>query len=264
MKKVLVVAILICVCTSTAYSQTALNDYKKMDYISVEKENLQRFLTLSQQELKKIYNNLLESGAIKSWTLYHAKFPGGKQNSYDFISVVTASNIDSLLNLFNDIKNPPFIPSSTDKSNQKITNHCSVIKSEIWKVENMVSDGDTSNPPGKYVSMDYMRVAPGKGPDYLMLEEEIAKPIHQERINRDKMKGWHTYSLIAPSGSQYGYNYSTANFFENVSDLEFGFTAEIMNQTMDENADITELFNTIYETRDRIRVELWERFLYLN
>ncbi|NGP88820.1 hypothetical protein [Fodinibius halophilus] len=265
MRRLLIIAFLVGVFTSISVAQTALNDYKKMDYISVEKENIQQFLNLFEQELQKTYKKLVESGAIKSWALYHAKFPGGEENNYDFISIITASDVDSLLNLFNDIKDPPFIPASfADNLSQKVALNCSVIKSEIWKVENIASGEKADKAPGKYVSMDYMEVAPGKGADYLMLEEEIAKPIHQERINRGKMDEWHAYSLIAPSGLQYGYNFGTANFFENVSDLEFGFTDEIMKQTMDENADVTELFDTIYETRDRMRVELWERYLYVN
>ncbi|WP_372638535.1 hypothetical protein, partial [Fodinibius sp.] len=114
------------------------------------------------------------------------------------------------------------------------------------------------NHPTRYMSMDYMEVAPDKNPDYLMLEDEVAKPIHNARIEEDIMSGWEVYSLITPGGVEYGYNFATGNFYEQLAHIEYGFTNEIINQAIGTNANIPELFATIYETRDMVKVELWE------
>lgn len=248
---------------STTFAQSALNDYKKIDYISVKSDQIEQFIKLSENELQSAYQQLVDDDIISSWALYVAKYPGGETSGYNFISVTTTSDIDSLDNQFSDVSIPKFIPSSnTSLPAKKLKSIGHLIKSEIWRVENVLpEEKDSSRTPSKYLTMDYMNVAPGKSPDYLMLEEEVAKPIHEERINRDIMKGWQVYSLITPSGANYGYNFSTANYFDQISNVEFGFTTEIINQTMGRNANITELFDTIYATRDLVKVELWELYL---
>lgn len=266
MKKALSLFFLVCIVIfSTAYAQRgSLDDYKKIDYIEVKDGKLGSFLKLSENQLQAKYRQLIEAGVIKSWALYHTKFPGGEKNRYNFISIATTSDINKLIRHFNDPETPLFIPSSKSNSKPaKINKISRMVKSEIWKVENQLSSDDTTGQPGKYLSMDYMKVAPGKHPDYLMLEDEIAKPIHEERIKNGTMAGWQVYSLLTPDGLQYDYNFSTGNYFDRLSDIEFGFTNEVINQAMSgKNANISELFSTIYSTRDMVRVEVWELYLF--
>ncbi len=266
MKKVLSVTFLICMLASTVIAQnSALDNYKKIDYVRVDEGTMDQFLNQAEQELKPRYQELVDSGMLTSWALYHVSLPGGKKSSYHFVSIATATNIDTLLNTYSDLRLPDYIPANTGNKTQKLTSMGTLVKSELWKVENVLPVDGSSDLPSTYMTMDYMKVAPGKNPDYLMLEEEIAKPIHQERINNESMAGWEVYSLISPSGSNYGYNFSTANFFNRASHIEFGFTNEIINQTMgDEHANVSELFNTIYSTRDRVKVELWKLNLYVD
>ncbi len=56
----------------------------------------------------------------------------------------------------------------------------------------------------------------------------------------------------------YGYNFATGNHFKELEHFEFGFNEEIIRQTMGQNSNVAELFKTIYNTRDLIKVELWE------
>ena len=96
-----------------------------------------------------------------------------------------------------------------------------------------------------------------------MLEDEIAKPIHLESIERGRMAGWQVHSLILPSGMNYGYNFAAGNYFDELEHFEFGFNEEIISQTMGKNSNMPELFDTIYNTRDLVKVELWEIVNYL-
>lgn len=260
MKKSLTFVILLCIgLTSSSAAQSNLDNYKKIDYLTVSEGELNSFLKISKNELKPIYQKLVNSGVIKSWALYRAKYPGGKKTGYDFISITTASDLDRLDSRFSSLRPPKFLPDSVSDEQQKaLGKNVTLYKSELWSVENFVSPKDSLIAPSRFLSMGYMDVASGKSPDYLMLEEEIAKPIHKERVNRNNMAGWEVYNLITPGGSQYGYNFSTANYYDQLSDIEFGFTEEVIYQTMGENANISELFNTIYKTRDLVKVELWE------
>lgn len=258
MKKLFFPFLLCLIVISTSFAQSQRDDYKKIDYIKVNQEHLGTFLQLAENELKPDFNSLIEQGHLKGWALYRVQFPGGQKSNYDFISIATGTSLDTLGNSFSNNGTLEYLPGSVGSNGQRqFASISSLVKSEIWKVENNVADGSNDG-PSKYMTMDYMNVAPGKNPDYLMLEDEIAKPIHQERIDQQRMAGWEVYSLILPGGMDYGYNFATGNHFDSLSHIEFGFNDEIIKQTMGQNSNVPELFNTIYTTRDLVQVELWE------
>lgn len=244
--------------TSISLAQTLRNDYKKIDYLQVDKDEMKRFLKITQNDLKSSYQKLVDSGDLKSWCMYAVQYPGGEKSAYTFINIATSTNLNTVEDSFSQIQNPTYIPSSSNsKVIQNLDEIATVVKSELWKVENTIP-GDSAAKPSKFITMDYMNVTPGKNLDYLMLEDEVAKPIHRERMGVDRMAGWEVYSLISPGGTRYGYNFATGNFFDKLEHVEFGFTNEVINQAMGEDTNIPELFDTIYNTRDLVKIELWK------
>lgn len=258
MKKLLLSFALCLVFFASSFGQTEDDVYKKIDYLQVNQTQLNRFLNIANKNLVSGFSSLLENDNIQAWCLYKVKFPGGKESTYNFVSITTTSSINNLGNHFSNSDTPGFIPSAISNGGaEQLSKLATLVKSEVWRTENSVY-ADTGSAPSRYLSMDYMKVAQGKNPDYLMLEDEIAKPIHQERIKQNRMAGWEVYSLILPSGMHYGYNFATANHFKELEHFEFGFNEEIIRQTMGKNSNVPELFETIYNTRDLIKVELWE------
>lgn len=258
MKKLLFPFVLCLIVISTSFGQSQRNDYKKIDYIKVSQNYLDQFVRLAEKELKPKINSLIESGDVICWSLYKVQYPGGEKSGYNFVSVTTASSINKFSDHFSEITKPDYVPDGMGTNGQNhFGNISSVVKSEIWKVENNIQS-DTLSEPSKFMAMDYMKVAPGKNPDYLMLEDEIAKPIHVERVQNNRMDDWEVMSLILPGGIGYEYNFATGNHFEKLSHVEFGFNNEIIRQAIGENSNIPELFNTIYSTRDLVKRELWQ------
>jgi hypothetical protein len=258
MKKLLLSFTLCLVFFAASFGQTKDDLYKKTDYLQINQTQLDQFMEVAEKHLVSGFSSLLKNDDVKGWYLYKVKYPGGEKSNYNFVSVTVSSSINSLGDYFSDTDAPGFVPSPTsERGAEQLAKLATLVKSELWRVENSVY-ADTGATPSRYMSMDYMKVAPGKNPDYLMLEDEIAKPIHIERIERDRMAGWEVYSLIVPSGMNYGYNFATGNHFKELGHFEFGFNEEIIQQTMGQNSNVPELFETIYTTRDLVKVELWE------
>lgn len=258
MKKFIFPLVLCLVCMSVSFAQTPEDDYKKIDYLKVEQSQLEKFSEILEKNMVAGFEDLLGSDGIKNWCVYKVKYPGGSKSEYNFVSITTGSSLEGLNTHFSETVAPGFIPSTMDKNaEQQLSKLVSLVKSEVWKVENNAL-GDTVASPSKYMTMDYMDVSEGKSLDYLMLEDEIARPIHLERIEQDRMAGWEVYSLILPSGINYGYNFATGNHFDKLEHFEFGMDEEIIRQTMGENSNVADLFSTIYDTRDLVTVELWE------
>lgn len=245
-----------------AVGQTTEDHYKKIDYLTISQDQLEKFIQVADKEMTSGFEALLESDDIESWYLYKVKYPGGKKSNYNFVSVTTALTLKAFSHHFSDKKSPGFIPSTMEpKAEQHLTRLATLRKSEIWKVEN-AAFADSGGSPSRYMTMDYMKVASGKSPDYLMLEDEIAKPIHLERMDQGRMAGWEVYDLLLPGGMNYGYNFATGNYVNKLEHVEFGINEEIIRQTMGENSNVPELFETIYDTRDLVKVELWELVIY--
>lgn len=258
MKKLIIPILLCLTITFTSFGQSQRDSYKKFDYIRVNTDQVEEFIERAENELESAYSSLIESDELKSWNLYRVQYPGGEKSGYNFVSIATAESMSFFEDYFSGMTTLKFIPPDSDVD---FVNISSLVKSEIWKVENDTTPENGEN-PYRYMTMDYMDVATGRGLDYLMLEDEVARPIHEQRIEEDKMAAWEVYSLILPSGTEYGYNYATGNHFNNLADIEYGFTNEIIMRAMGADSNVPELFNTIYSTRDLVSVELWELVTY--
>lgn len=68
--------------------------------------------------------------------------------------------------------------------------------------------------------VDYMKVPPGAEGDYLEVEREMWKPVHQELINQGKLAGWFLYRIPYPGGTNAGYHYATVRIFNDMAQLE--------------------------------------------
>lgn len=260
MKTFTLFLVLLTLTLTDALSQSPQGTYKKIDYIHVEQDQLSSFMQLVKNDLTSAYQQLVDDQDLTNWALYHVEYPGGKKSSYNFVSIVSTPSISSIEETFSTVTSTDYIPSEAQSGNMPTVEN-SVIKTELWRVENALLDSSETQPT-KFMGMDYMNVTSGKNPDYLMLEEEVAKPIHQARIQDDRMTSWQVYSLITPGGVEYGYNFATGNFYNKLEYLEYGFTNEVIKQSMGTKTNIPELFNTIYTTRDLVKSELWRLVAY--
>lgn len=70
-----------------------------------------------------------------------------------------------------------------------------------------------------YTEWEYMKVMPGKGSDYLKVEQTWKK-IHQRRKEEGKIINWTLYRRVYPSGSNTTYDYATTTTFKSGVELE--------------------------------------------
>ena len=68
---------------------------------------------------------------------------------------------------------------------------------------------------------------------------------------------------MQPGGVSYSYNFATADYYDNLSNIEYGFTNDIMNSVMP-SANFTETMNAIINTRDIVSNELWKLLYHVN
>lgn len=262
MKKLVRNGIVFIVClliSSVSFSQSEKGNYLKFDYIKVQPENVHKYIQYMQETWMPLYQQQIKNGSIDSWSLYRVFTPGGARGSYNFVAITSASGLEAFESL-----QPRDILQMTKKDQQTISNMMSqanslrtVMFTELWKAINKIDSDEPSPHSARFLMFDYMDVAPGKDYDYQMLEDEIAKPLHQARREKDQMQAWEVFTLISPSGNNYGYNFATGNYFDELENIEFGFTEDLIKSAMP-GTDIPEMFDTIFSTRTLVNSEVWE------
>ena len=107
---------------------------------------------------------------------------------------------------------------------------------------------------GHYVVVNYMKVPPGKGPDYVALERGVWKASHEARARDGKLRSW---SLLQTrfGGTEDPYSFATISTYGKWEDLNA--TPQDYVQKANPGKDPTELQRQTQAAREIVRTEVW-------
>lgn len=241
-------------------AQSQQGYYMHIDYVDIPKDNIPAFENHINSTLKSVQETRIHNKNILEWYIYRVAYPGTQTPNYNYVMVSISGDAED----FNDARIEISDRISEMSGNQMMNEFRNMLipyRSELWRINNSVLTSDSTK-ASKYFIMDYMNVTGGMEYAYQMMEDEIALPIHEYRMEIEQMNGWELFSLIVPGGTEYGYNFATANYFSELRDFEFGFTEEIIRQSHPDT-DINEINETFSRTRDLVRSEVWELIDYV-
>lgn len=109
--------------------------------------------------------------------------------------------------------------------------------------------------PSLFVVVDYMKVEPGNHTSYLQVEQELWKPMHQERINERIIVGWYLYA-VEFSGEMDEYNYVAITLYDNADQLENPWRNDIPGK-VHPGKKVEEIMKRTYESRTHVKSELF-------
>lgn len=252
-----------CLCTLFAYSfssaQTKEGAYLHLDYLKVDSEDYSAFEKLMTTEWKSVYESEIASDKITGCYFYRVIYPGGQSSEYNYVLIRTFNDLNKIVEAKTRLQERLAIQKGNLlKKSMELVRHQ---YSELWKTEAGIIDTTRDN-LSTFAVVNYMWVEPGRESEYLALENDIARPLHEERISQGMMHSWRTYSLLKPGGVDYAYNFATADYYDNLKNIEYVFTNDIVQSVMPK-ANITETLNAMYITRDIMRSELWQLVDYL-
>lgn len=110
--------------------------------------------------------------------------------------------------------------------------------------------------PTVWFDVAYMKVAADKVNEYLDLERNSWKAIHQERVKAGVIVGWDLYAVWYPGGTEAPYQYVTVNTYDDLAKIPTGFSEELTRKAHP-NVDIEEFNAKTVAARDLARSELW-------
>lgn len=252
------IASILLFCTNPLQAQEGY--YMHLDYIKIEKANLSDFMDNVESTFKPIQEARVDNGYIDSWYLYRVAYRGTQNASYNYVVVSLSDRLSGFEDITKQLEGH-FSDSDSEAFISDYNRYLSPNHSELWSINNSVLL-DESSKPSRYFGMDFMQVRSGQEYAYQMMEDEVARPLHETRMENGTMKGWELFSIVTPGGTEYGYNFATGNYYQNLRDIEFGFTDEIIRANHP-GTNINEFFEEIENTRDLVRSDLWELVDYV-
>jgi hypothetical protein len=108
-------------------------------------------------------------------------------------------------------------------------------------------------PNSHFVVIEYLKVNPGDHSRYLDVEQQIWKPMHQERINQGIILSWRLYA-VEFTGSADDYNYVTITIYDDPAKLENPWNADIPAK-VHRNMSVEEIMDRTNKARDYVRSE---------
>lgn len=251
-------SVLILIGLSSAQAQQG--HYMHVDYLKIESIDLTNFMDKVNSTFIPIQEARISSESIKEWYLYRVAYPGTQNSFYNYVVVTISDELSDFEDIYNQLEDH-FSPQDETTMIENYKAYITPNHSELWTINNSVLSQDDAK-PSRYFGMDYMNVQSGQEYAYQMMEDEVAKPLHEHRMANGTMIGWELFGLITPGGTEYGYNFATGNYYESLADIEFGFTDEIIRANHPDT-NINEFFDDINRTRDLVRSELWELVNYV-
>lgn len=110
----------------------------------------------------------------------------------------------------------------------------------------------------EYVTLDYLDVDEGGGATFEQLARDVWKPIRSQQIRSETLVGWQLYRVEYPGGSGPEYDYVTAIFYEDWSDIDYNTTWETVRNAHPgkDKAEFQKLQEQTQAARQMVRKDL--------
>jgi hypothetical protein len=119
----------------------------------------------------------------------------------------------------------------------------------------MVSSALTQQQSPPVYHVNFMKTQPGKAGDYVRLEREIWKPIHQELVRTGRMHSWAVYAVEYPYGTAHEYDFVTIDAHASLADAHRSID-DVVGQ-VHPSLTFEEIDSQTEGTRSLVRGEVW-------
>jgi hypothetical protein len=256
--KVLALSLSIIFCLTAAAIGQDKPVYVLINYIKTDRNKGGAYVELIKNYGSKIFQTRVNSGEILSWSLYAVGMSTEDSEDYNFVGVTSSNSVKGLMESavvpLETLKK--LMPGTPDKMMTDVL----ATYGEVRQIKNGVilklQDFIPSTATRKTLEVNYMKVPAGKDADYLKLEKEIFKPLHQERVNNGQITSWGCYAVMYPWSDSRPYNYITTNGFNDWDKMMSTDYAATYKKVFPKG-DMTKLGAQTSAARSMYKTEVW-------
>lgn len=183
-----------------------------IDYMHTTTAN--DYINLERTVYKPLHEYSVNNGEKIGWILYEIIYPYGEDTRYNYATVNLYKDTKQALDMswtdfmvgFNEV-HPDL---DVNDINQRTQNARTLISGEIFALVDEAVPGPSMK-PSEYISVNHMVISPGRDQEYIGMEMEIWKPVHQQRIKEGNAEDWFLFRRMFPYGAEFGYQYVTVD-----------------------------------------------------
>ncbi len=182
---------------------------------------------------------------------------GGTETACDFVAVTIYNgpppDPESTMDLETALQKAG-IDMAPEEYQERLMSMGKLVSTSLWRMV----DGFGHAEKGDYIRVDFMKPRPGQAAEWIKLERETFKPVHQARAEQGLLRGWSVAMLAYPSGTSLPYSGATVNIapsWKALFSADQGYP-EAFKKTMP-NANMEEISKKTSETREIVRTELY-------
>jgi hypothetical protein len=233
----------------------AQGPFVTVDYMKVAPGQDDAYLQLEQKTWKPVHEARVKAGNALGWYLYRVESPSGTSADHNYVTVAVYKNFEGLENPYPNELISKIVPAqSLPEFAKKTLAARELVRSETWEGFASVPESPLDK-PAHFLMVEYMKVPENGGAAYDEVEK-LWKKIHEVRIKEGTLASWGAYARVFPRGSDYPYNFATANGYNHFKDLNgFDFAALVQKAAL--GMSVNEVADKTAKARDLLRGELW-------
>jgi len=197
--------------------------YVIVEYMKV-KPGMESDYRKCEKVWKLIHQERIKAGLITGWDFEQILYPRGSNTEYDYLTITHLKSwkaIDELDKSWNS-KTWANLTKNLSEKQLVLANNANqyrdIVKKEIWRAADIVfAPGDTRP---QYAVENFMKIPAGGWDDWVEMETQFVKPVHQKNIKMGNRAGWLIGFMILPRGDDYPYQGSTIDFYNTWEDME--------------------------------------------
>tara|TARA_R100001143_G_scaffold52481_2_gene47661 strand:- start:24888 stop:25706 length:819 start_codon:yes stop_codon:yes gene_type:complete len=235
------------------------NLYLKVDYFKAPSDQIGNYLHVEQELWKPVHQARLDSGIILGWSFY-STFVAEPDAAYNYIAVNVFDDFDKIDYFgLNEIVAEIYPEKDLTQFYEQTRDTREVIRTEIWRVNDIVIGDDSKLPIGNYITKNFFDSRGGSG-GHEEIELDFWGNIHEVRVEQNILNSWAMYTLYYPAGDVRNYTYSTVDYYEKLSDMIIGAGLELARIAYPDASDeeLSDNFTRTGEARSLYKTEIWK------
>jgi hypothetical protein len=216
--------------------------YARLAYHKVAPGSDAMFARHMADVVKPFYRAQQQSKNASNWILYRVHLTG-MSDEYNYVSVSYHDTWAGAQEL------------GTSPGSRGTQPLASLVRQALYSRVDFVRSAQPV--PFKFAVLDFMKVKPGMIDDYLKVEREDWKPLHQVLTNEGNRTGWTLWDYAIPGGAGATHDFVTTMLFTDYAKIKEANDAEAFMKAHP-NGNLQASVNRTRASRDVVRTEIWE------
>ncbi|MTB51530.1 hypothetical protein [Lewinella sp. W8] len=219
------------------------------------------FTDFHEEVANKYFDALIEEKVITDWALYQVLYPNGEDCDCHYRGVLQMSSLASLERLNSAEKSMELLKKlypgqDLDALMGRYMEAATMMNEQVYLLRNMAAGEGQERP--RIISVNYMNVPETSYTEYAALEDEVWKPMHQQRIENGKMLGWQLWERVLPGGIGMPGNFATVDAWGSWTNMAMPEDMDAIAFKVHPNRDMDGFFASSVAARELHTSETWE------